>query len=128
FFWTRYVESDHNRFLPAPHNHRFHRLVFSRVEFLVRNVWRNIDEVSRTCFVNKLKTIAPPKARAPTHAVYDSFEFSVLMRSGLRIRLHDYRAGPQFLRTHSRVRDGLSPSHAGSLRRVGIQLTAANDA
>src|SRR5208282_3828112 len=70
----------------------------------------------------------PAKARAAADDVDDGFQFAVVVGAGLGVGMHDDGPGPEFLRAYLGVRDGFRASHAGSLRRVGVQLTAANDA
>src|SRR5208282_3763897 len=50
-----------------------------------------------------------------------------MTRSGLGIGVHYHCSRPEFLRAHSGVRDGLGTRHTRRLRRVAVQLAAAND-
>jgi eukaryotic-like serine/threonine-protein kinase len=124
---ARNIQIDDNRLLAAAHDYGLDRLVFARIQFLMRNVGRYVNKVSRSCLVNELQMVSPTKARSPAHDVDHGFQFSVVMRPGLGIRMHHHRSRPQLLRTHPRVRDRFSARHAGRLRSIRIKLSAANN-
>src|SRR5580658_8542455 len=94
----------------------------------MRHVGRNVDEISRSRFVDELQTVSPAKARAAPHDVDHSLQFAMMMRTGLGIRMHHDRSRPKFLRADSGTRDGFGAGHTGRLWRVGVQFAAANDA
>src|SRR5271156_1819361 len=94
----------------------------------MRNVGRNVDEVSRAGFIDELQIISPAKAGAAPHHVDDGFEFSVMMGAGLGIGMDYDRSRPQLLRADAGARDGFSAGHARGLRRVAVEFAAANDA
>ena len=48
------VEIHDHRILPASDDHRFTRHIWTRVNFLMRNVGRNVNEVSRLCLIAEL--------------------------------------------------------------------------
>src|SRR5208283_160720 len=118
--WTRNVQVDDDRLLATAHDHRLHWLVFARVQLLMRDVGRNVDEISRTRFIDELQMISPAKARAAPHHVDHSFQFSMMMRTGLGIGVHHDGSRPELLRTDSGTRDGFGSSHAWRLGRVPI--------
>jgi hypothetical protein len=124
----RDIQIDYDGFLAAADDHGFYRFVLAGVEFLMRNVGRDVDEVSRTGFVDKFEVISPAKARAAADHVDYGFEFTVVMRASLCVGVNDDCSRPQFLRADFGVRDSFSTVHAGSLRRVGVEFTTANDA
>lgn len=78
-FGTGNIQIHDDRLLAAAHDDCLDRLVFARVQFLMRNVGRNVDEISRAGFIDKLQIISPAKAGAAAYHVDDGFEFSVMM-------------------------------------------------
>ena len=121
------VQIDDDGILTTAHDHCLHWLVLTRVQFLVRNVGRNIDEVTRTRLIDELQMISPAKARTAPYDVDHGFQFPMMMRAGLGIGLHHHRSRPELLRADSGTRNGFGAGHTGSLRRVGVQLVAPND-
>jgi hypothetical protein len=63
------IKIDYDRFLPAPDDHRFYRLVGARIHFLMRDIGRNIDKVTRTCLIDEFEVVTPPEARSATDDV-----------------------------------------------------------
>src|ERR1700733_11217388 len=121
------VEVDDNGLLAAAHDHGLYRLVFARVKLLVGNVGRDVDEVSGPCFVNEFQLVSPAKAGAAAYDVDYSFEFAMMMRSGLRIGMNHHGSGPQFLRANFGMGDGFGASHAGRLRGIGVEFAGADN-
>src|SRR5208282_1527490 len=115
------IQIHHNGLLTAAHDHGLDRLVLASVQLLMRNVRRYVNEISRTRFIDELKMIAPTKTRAATHHVDHGFEFPMMMRTGLRIGMHDDRPGPELLRADSGIRNRFGAVHTRRLRRVGIK-------
>ena len=126
-FRAGYIEIHHDRFLAAAHDHGFDRLIGSRVQFLMGQVRRNVNEISRPGFIDELEVFAPAETPAALDDVEHGFELSVMMRSRFGAGLNNDCAGPQFLRANARIRNGFGASHSGSLRRICIQLAATND-
>src|ERR1700730_1496487 len=122
------VQVDDDRFLAAAHDDGFDRLVFPGVELLMGHVRRDVDEVTGTGFVYELEAVSPAKAGAAANDVDHGFKFAVMVRAGLGVGVHNDGPGPEFLRAGSGVGDGFGARHAAGLRRVGIQLAAADDA
>src|SRR5271163_2296961 len=94
----------------------------------MRNVRWNIDEIAGASFVDKFEIISPAKARTAANHVNDGFQFAVVVRTGLGVGMHDDRSGPKLLRAYFGMGDGFGTSHARSLRCVGVQLAASDDA
>src|ERR1017187_4086724 len=72
----------------------------------------------------------PPHTGPLANAVEDSFELAVEMRCGFGVgldRLDHHRAGPQFVRARSYVRDGGGAGYAGGWVCVGLQVAGQND-
>ena len=90
------VKVDHNRFLSAANDHRFHRFIGARVHFLMGDPGRDIDEIAGSCFLRKLKAIAPAHSRPALDDVEDGFEFTMMMCAGTSARLDNHDAGQSF--------------------------------
>ncbi|MFZ0299716.1 MAG: hypothetical protein WAM13_15300 [Candidatus Sulfotelmatobacter sp.] len=80
----------------------------------MRDVGRDVDEVSGAGFIDKLQMISPAKAGAAAYDVNDGFEFPVMMGAGLGVGMDDDGSCPQLLRTDSGTRDGFGGSYLGS--------------
>src|SRR5580700_1343361 len=94
----------------------------------MRDVGRDVDEVSGAGFIDELQIVSPAKAGAAANYVDHGLEFSVMMRAGLGVGVNYDRSGPELLRADFGVRDGFGAGHARSLRRVGVEFAAADDA
>lgn len=88
------IEIDHYRFLAAPNDNRFHGFVGSGIEFLVRYVRWNVDKIAGAGFVDEFEMIAPAETGASANHVNDGFQFTVVVRTGLGVRMHDDGSGP----------------------------------
>jgi len=121
------IQIDHDGLLTAANDHRFHRLIFLRVEFLMWHVWRHVDEIARSGLVHKLQPISPSKTSAAAYDVNHRLDFSMMMGAGPGVWLHNDRSSPKFLGTHLRMRNSLRSRHPRRMRCVRIQLTGANN-
>ena len=121
------VEIHHDRVLTASYDDGLTGFVGESVDLLVRHIRRNIDEVAGSCFTAEFQVVSPSHASSAANNVEDGFELAVLVRAGLSVRLNYHRAGPQFAGSRSGVGDGGGASHAGSLGRVGVQISGWND-
>ncbi len=121
------VQIDDDGVLTATYDHCFHRFVLMRVQFLMGNVGRDVDEVTRACLIDEFQMISPAKAGAAADDVNHGFQFPMMMRTGLGIGLDHHRSRPELLRADPGPRDGFGAGHTGGLRRVRVQLAAAND-
>src|SRR5579862_3079331 len=79
------IQVDDDRFLAAADHHCFHRDIRVGVDFLVRHVRRNEDEVAGTGLVDEFQLLAPPESSASFDDIQHRFEISVMMRSGFGI-------------------------------------------
>ena len=122
------VQVDDDGLLAAADDHCLYRLILASVQFLMRDVWRDVDEVSGAGFVDELEMVSPAKACAASHYIDHGFKFPVVMRAGPGIGMHNNRSRPEFLRADSGMRDGLGAVHAGRLRSVDVEFAAADDA
>ena len=124
----RNIKIDDDWFLAASNQDAFERLVGVCIDFLVRHVRRDVDEIARARFGRELEMIAPSHARFAFDDVDDALEFAVVMRAGLRIGMNAYGAGPELRRTGPRVSNRGSAIHPGRLRRVRVEFAGMNDA
>ena len=122
-----HVQIDDDRILTAAHHDSLAGLVLPRVDLLMRNVRRDVNEIAGAGLVGKFEMIAPAHAGPPFDDVEDGFELAVVVRPGFRVGLHHYRSCPEFAGSGSRMRDGGGTAHAGSLWRIRIELSGAHD-
>ena len=122
------IEVDDDRLLAAADDDGFDGFVGAGVEFLMRDVGRNVDEIAGAGFVDELKVVAPAEAGAAADDVDDGFEFTVMVGAGFGVGMDNDGASPEFLRAGFRMGDGFGAGHAGRLEGVGIELAAADDA
>ncbi len=121
------IQVHYYRLLPASDHDGFTRLISTRVYFLMRHVGRNVDEVARSGFVGEFEFLAPAHAGMSSHDIEYGFEFTVMMRTGLGVRLDDDRSRPQLRCAGAGVRDGRGSGHAGRLRCVRIEGSGSDD-
>jgi hypothetical protein len=122
------VKVDHHWFLSAADDDSFYGLVFPGVKSLVRDVGRDIHEIAGAGFVDEFEAGAPAEAGASAHDVDYRLDFAVVVRASFGVGMDDHRAGPKFLCADASMGDGFGAGHAGSLRRVGVEVVGANDA
>jgi hypothetical protein len=80
---TRNVQIDDDRLLAAAHNHCLHWFILARVQFLMRNVRRNVDEVPWARLIDELQVISPAKTCPAPYDVDHGFQFTMMMRPGV---------------------------------------------
>src|SRR5262245_3734186 len=118
------VEVDHHGLIVAAHQHAFERLVRAGIDLLMRHIRRYEDEVAGAGLGGEFEPLAPAHARLATHYVDHALERTMMVRSGLRIRLDRDRAGPELLGARARQIDRSLAVHAGRLRRVRVERMA----
>jgi len=127
FFNRVDIEVDDHRFVIAAHQHALKRSFRVGINFLVRDIRRNKDEVAGFSFSRELKMFAPAHARFAAYHVNHAFEGAMVMCAGFCIGVDFHRAGPDFLCTDTGVINRRSPAHARGLRGVGVELVAFDD-
>src|SRR5579863_7867994 len=70
-FWigfdARQIEIDHHRLLPATHEHAGQRRLVARVDLLMGDEGRHVDEIARASLGDEFKPVAPAHAGAAAH-------------------------------------------------------------
>ena len=123
FHWFD-VQVHHHGFVVAAHQHTLQRLIAAGVDFLVRNVRRDEDEVAGVGLGDKLQLLAPAHPGLAAHNVNHAFQRAVVMRAGLGVGVNIDGASPDLLRADTGLIDRRGAVHPRRLRRVGIQLIA----
>ena len=66
---TSDIQIHNDRLLPAADDYGLNRLIFKRIQLLMWNEWGNVDEISRTCLVDKFQTVSPAKTCPAPHNI-----------------------------------------------------------
>ena len=125
--WTLDIQIHDNRILPASDHHGLTRYIYPGIDFLMRDVGRNINEIARAGFVAELQPIAPAHPGPTSDDVYNSLQFAMMVRTGLGVRLNHYGTGPQLTCPGTRMSNGGGPCHSRSLGRVHVQFPRMHD-
>jgi hypothetical protein len=88
------IQIHDNRILPASDDHSLARHVRVSIDFLMRDVWRNVNEIPGASLIAELQLIAPAHARPAPNDVKHRFQLAVVVSAGFGIWLHDYSSGP----------------------------------
>ena len=121
------VQIHNHGILPASDDHCFARHIWAGITFLMGDVGRNVNEISRICLIAELQTIAPAHAGPASHDVDHRLKLAVMVGSGFRVGLNHYSASPQLAGACTHIRYGGSPRHSGSLGCVGIQFPGSHN-
>ena len=121
------VEIHDHRILPASDYHRFTRHIWAGVNFLMRDVGRNINEISRCRLIAELQTVTPSHSGTTSHDVDHGLQFTMMVRGSFSVRLNNYGTSPQFAGPGTRVRNGGCPCHSRALGCVGVQIPSAHN-
>ena len=114
------IQVDDDGLLAAADDDGLDGHIAPRIQFLMRNVGRHVNEISGARFIYKFQLVSPAKAGAPAHHIDHRLQFAVMMGTGLGIGMHHHGSGPQLLGAHAGVRYGFGARHAGSLRGVRV--------
>lgn len=93
----------------------------------VRNERRHEVEVARAGLGDELEALAPAHPRPSTHDIDDALQLAVMVRARLRVRVDGDRARPELLGTRPRAVDRRRAIHPRRLRRVRVEVAAADD-
>src|SRR5215469_17867102 len=81
------VEINDDRILSTPDYHCFAGNIHASVDFLVGDVRRNVNEVSRIGFVRELQVFSPAHSRPTSNDVDHGLQFGMMMGAGLGVGL-----------------------------------------
>src|ERR1041384_1676517 len=123
----RDVEIDHDRLLPASHEHAFEGMVRGGADLLMRHGRRNENEIAGPGLRGELEVIAPTHSGIPLHDVDYALEFAVMMSAGLCVGMNAYSAGPKLRGSCTRVSNRSGAIHPRCLRSVGIHVPGTNN-
>jgi hypothetical protein len=126
-FWCLQLKIHHDRLLAIPHHYGFARHIWISINLLMGHIRGNVNKISGSGFVIEFQSIAPAHPHSPFHHVQDGFQFSMVVRSRLRIRLDDHRPSPQRGRSGFRMSNCGGPRHARRLWRIHIQFVGMYD-
>ena len=121
------VQIYHDGILSAPDNHCFAWHICSSVDFLMRDIWRHVNEIASVRLIAELQLITPTHACATSDDVDHRFQLAVMMRAGFCMWLNDYGTGPQLTGARTRMCDGGCSCHSGGLGRVRVQFRCADN-
>jgi len=126
-FGTLDVEIHNHWILPASDDHSLARHIRAGVNFLVRDVRRNVNEIPWRCLIAKLQTITPAHAGTTPHNVDHRFQLAMMVRARFGVRLNNNGTSPQLAGPSTRVRNGGCPRHSRGLGSVGIQFPSVHN-
>ena len=63
-FGTCNIQIDDDGLLSAAHDYGFHRFILAGVQFLMRDVRGDVDEISGAGFVDEFEIVSPKRKRA----------------------------------------------------------------
>src|SRR5215475_13012193 len=121
------VEIHHNRFLVASDHDAHKGFILIGVDFLMGRKRRHINKIARPGVSKKLQLFTPTHPRSTADHVNDTFEFAVMMRRRLGIRMNIGSPGPELIGSRPSMVDRRRPRHSWGLRRVEIELCGRND-
>lgn len=93
-FDRSYVEVDNQSLLPTPRYHAMKLNVVARIDLLMRNVGRDVNEIAGLRLCDKLQMISPTHAGEPIDDVDHALEIAVVVRPRLCLGIDGHRAGP----------------------------------
>src|SRR5215212_8474940 len=110
------VEINNDRLLIITHHDAGQRFVPARINLLMGNERRHIDEVARPGFGYELEALSPPHPRPTVYHVDHALQFSMVMGAGFGVRMDRDGTRPQLVCAGRGMRDGRRTCHA---RRLG---------
>ena len=93
-FGTLDVQIHDHGILSASYNHCFTRYVGAGVDFLMRDVGRNVNEIASAGFSAEFQAVAPTHTRTASNDVDHRLQFAMMVGAGFGVRLDDYGTGP----------------------------------
>src|SRR5215207_1719206 len=111
-----YIEVNNDGLLIITYHDAGQRFVTARINLLMGNERRHIDEVARPSFGYEFEVLSPPHPRTATDYVDHALQFSVVMGTGFGVRVDLDGTRPQLVCASRGLRNGCRPRHA---RRLG---------
>src|SRR5262249_378962 len=121
------VEIHHNRFLVASDHDARKGFIRIGVDFLMGRERRHINKITWPGVSKKLQLFTPTHPRSTADHVNDTFEFAVMMRRRLGIRMNIGSPGPELIGSRPSTVDRRRPCHARSLGCVEVEFRTGND-
>lgn len=121
------IQIHYNRLLPASHDHGLTWHIRAGIDFLVRDVGRNVDEISGVGLIAELQPIAPAHTRTTSDNVNHRLQLAMMVGASFGVWLNDDGTGPQLACPGTRLSNGGGPRHSWSLGRVRVQLSRVHD-
>src|SRR5215469_13058970 len=87
-----YVQVDDDRFLAVAYNDALERFAGACVYLLMRDKWRDKDEIAGACLSHVLQPFSPAHSRTPSYHVDHAFQFAVMMGASLGVGVDGDRA------------------------------------
>ena len=119
FHWL-YIEVNNDGLLIITHHDAGQRFVSARINLLMGNKRRYIDEVSRPSFGYVFEALSPPHPRMTTDYVDHALQFSVVMRTSFGVRVDRDGARSQLACACRGLRDGCRTCHTRCLGCIKI--------
>src|SRR5512144_3147348 len=126
-FDRRNVEIDHHGLLIATHDHTGQWFVGIGVDLLMGHERRYENKIARTRLGEKFEPLAPAHARPAADNINDAFQFAVMVRRGLSVRMNLHCAGPEFIGARHRSIYRCCARHTRSLGSIEIKLATGNN-
>ena len=113
--------------LAAPYNYSFAGLKRTGIDLLVWNIGWHENKITGTCLIAEFQALTPSHSSSAANNIENSFQWAVMVRAGLGVRLYDHRASPELIRAGAGVCNRGSSCHPWSLRGVRIQLSGTHN-
>ena len=123
-FRGRNVQVDRDGLAVAAAQYAFQHFGRTGVDFLVRDVWRYINEVAWASLGGEFELVAPAHSGAPLDHVDHAFEVTMVVRSGPGIGVNGDGSSPEFLGPDSGKVDRGFAVHARRRGRIAVELIA----
>src|SRR5215213_10444843 len=112
----RDIEIDNDRLLVVAHDGTGKRFVLARIDLLMRNERRHVDEVARPSFGDELEALPPPHPRPTIYHVDHALKSPMVMRTGLGVRVDRDGTRPQLVCAGCGMCDSRRTGHTRRLR------------
>src|SRR5262249_23032226 len=122
------VEVDREPLLSAARHHAVKLELVARVDLLMRDIGRHVNEVSRSSLGDEFQMIAPAHASHAVDHVDDALEIAMVVRAGLGPGIDSDGSGPEPAGARLSGGHGRTPPHAERLGGRIVEFVRANDA